>query len=92
MRSGGATGLASTRPRIQAGRAGAREATAEQWQAVIDRTHRAADCTVDDGVELAFELHGGTRTDDPHTTVRKQPITEVLALDASALSLSLRKP
>jgi hypothetical protein len=40
--------------------------TSIEWGADI----QAADCTANAGVELAFEFHGGTLTDNPHPIVR----------------------
>jgi 3-dehydroshikimate dehydratase len=62
--------LGAPRIRVWAGRAGSREATAEQWRAVVDGARRAADSAAEAGIGLAFEFHGGTLTDDADSTVR----------------------
>jgi hypothetical protein len=62
--------LGAPRIRVWAGQAGSRDATPEQWRAVVDGARWAGDCAAAAGIEVAFEFHGGTLTDDADATVR----------------------
>ncbi|WP_082484198.1 sugar phosphate isomerase/epimerase family protein [Arthrobacter sp. Leaf141] len=64
-----ATELGAPRIRIWAGDAGSADASAAQWDGVVEDTRRVAALAAARGVSLAFEYHGGTLTDSPETTL-----------------------
>lgn len=51
--------------RVWAGKCGNAEATPEQWNSIRCNTQRLAAVAARVGIEIAFEYHGGTLTDDP---------------------------
>jgi 3-dehydroshikimate dehydratase len=65
-----AMALGAPRIRIWAGGTGSAAATPDQRRAVATATREAAKNAADQGIELAFEFHGGTLTDTADSTVR----------------------
>jgi hypothetical protein len=61
--------LGAPRIRIWAGTTASRAASPEERAAVVRATQRAADQAAEAGVEVAFEYHAGTLTDDAESTL-----------------------
>lgn len=61
--------LDAPRIRIWAGDLGSADATAAQWDAVVDDTRRIAGLAEARGRTVAFEYHGSTLTDSPGSTL-----------------------
>ncbi|AYY13253.1 sugar phosphate isomerase/epimerase [Actinobacteria bacterium YIM 96077] len=64
-----ARALEAPRIRIWAGSVGSAEAGTEERRAVAEATRHAADRAADEGIELGFEYHAGTLTDDIDSTL-----------------------
>ena len=62
--------LGAPRIRIWAGERGSAESDGGLWAAVVQDTQRIADIAGGQGLDLAFEYHGGTLTDTPESTLR----------------------
>lgn len=60
--------LGAPRIRIWAGKLGSGEAPPEERRAVVEATRRAADVACEHGIDLGFEFHRHTLTDDADST------------------------
>lgn len=65
-----AVALGAPRIRVWAGAVGSAEADEVRRNAVVHATRHAADLAADEGVEVSFEFHGNSLTDDVDSTLR----------------------